>query len=58
MRASMLEQGKILIASVQGSMSDADPGQLLQGVRGRGATGVIVDGAPLDDGLNAPRSRP
>jgi rsbT antagonist protein RsbS len=52
MRASILKQGKILIASVQGSMSDADlvqlRGELLQDVRRHRATGVIIDVALLD----------
>jgi rsbT antagonist protein RsbS len=52
MRASILKQGKILIASVQGSMSDADLVQLreelLQDVRRHRATGVIIDVALLD----------
>jgi rsbT antagonist protein RsbS len=52
MRASILKQGKILIASVQGSMSDADLVQLreelLQNVRRHRATGVIIDVALLD----------
>jgi rsbT antagonist protein RsbS len=52
MRASILKQGRILIASVQGSMSDADLVQLreelLQDVRRHRATGVIIDVALLD----------
>jgi rsbT antagonist protein RsbS len=52
MRASILKQGKILIASVQGSMSDADLVQLreelLQDVGRHRATGVIIDVALLD----------
>jgi rsbT antagonist protein RsbS len=52
MRASILKQGKILIASVQGSMSDADLVQLreelLQNVRRHRARGVIIDVALLD----------
>jgi rsbT antagonist protein RsbS len=52
MRASILKQGKILIASVQGSMSDADLVQLreelLQDVRRHRATGVVIDVALLD----------
>jgi rsbT antagonist protein RsbS len=52
MRASILKQGKILIASVQGSMSDADLVQLreelLQDVRRYRAIGVIIDVALLD----------
>jgi rsbT antagonist protein RsbS len=52
MRASILKQGKILIASVQGSMSDADLVQLreelLQDVRRHRATGIIIDVALLD----------
>ena len=52
MRASILKQGKFLIASVQGSMSDADLNELRQelaaSVRRHRATGVIVDVALLD----------
>ncbi|HXZ00032.1 MAG TPA: STAS domain-containing protein [Stellaceae bacterium] len=47
MRASILKQGKVLIASVQGSMSDADLVQLREDlvldVRRYRSTGVIVD---------------
>jgi rsbT antagonist protein RsbS len=52
MRASILKQNKYLIASVQGSMSDADLVQLREelavGVRRHRATGVIVDVTMLD----------
>ncbi|HUH84986.1 MAG TPA: STAS domain-containing protein [Stellaceae bacterium] len=52
MRASILKQGHILIASVQGSMSDADltqlREQLLHGVRRHRSTGVIVDVTLID----------
>ena len=52
MRASILKQDKYLIASVQGSMSDADLVQLredlAEGVRRHRSTGVIVDVTMLD----------
>jgi rsbT antagonist protein RsbS len=52
MRASILKQNKILIASVQGSMSDADLLQLREdlasGVRRHRSTGVIIDVMMLD----------
>lgn len=52
MRASILKQGKILIASVQGSMSDADLVQLREDlvldVRRHRSTGVIVDVTRID----------
>src|SRR5579863_3469050 len=52
MRASILKQGKRLIASVQGSMTDADMTQmredLLQAIRQHRCTGVIVDVTMLD----------
>jgi rsbT antagonist protein RsbS len=52
MRASILKQNKYLIASVQGSMSDADLVQLreelAEGVRRHRSTGVIVDVTMLD----------
>jgi rsbT antagonist protein RsbS len=52
MRASILKQNKYLIASVQGSMSDADLVQLREeladGVRRHRSTGVIVDVTMLD----------
>jgi rsbT antagonist protein RsbS len=52
MRASILKQAKILIASVQGSMTDADLAQLrdelVAGVRQHRSTGVIVDVTMLD----------
>jgi len=52
MRASILKQNKFLIASVQGSMSDADlielREELASGVRRHRSTGVIVDVAMLD----------
>ena len=52
MRASILKQDRILIASVQGSMTDADLAQLrdelVSGVRQRRAFGVVVDVAMLD----------
>lgn len=52
MRASILKQGPILIASVQGSMSDADlthlREQLLLDVRRYRSTGVIVDVTLID----------
>ena len=47
MRASILKQNKNLIASVQGSMTDADMMQLREelalGVRRYRSTGVLVD---------------
>jgi len=52
MRASILKQNKYLIASVQGSMSDADLVQLREelaaDVRRHRSTGVIVDVTMLD----------
>ncbi|HUN49119.1 MAG TPA: STAS domain-containing protein [Stellaceae bacterium] len=52
MRASIMKQSKTLIASVQGSMTDADLAQLRDelviGVRQHRSTGVIVDVTMLD----------
>ncbi len=52
MRASILKQGKRLIASVLGSMSDVDLAQmredLLEAIRRDRCTGVIVDVTMLD----------
>lgn len=52
MRASILKQGNVLIASVQGSMTDADLAQmrdeLVADVRRYRSTGVIVDVTLLD----------
>jgi rsbT antagonist protein RsbS len=52
MRASILKQYKNLIASVQGSMTDADMMQLREelasGVRRYRSTGVLVDVTLLD----------
>ena len=52
MRAAILKQGKILIASVQGSMTDADLAQLrdelVADVRRHRAAAVIVDVTMLD----------
>ena len=52
MRASILKQGNVLIASVQGSMTDADLAQmrdeLVGDVRRYRSTGVIVDVTLLD----------
>ena len=52
MRASILKQNKNLIASVQGSMTDADMMQLREelasGVRRYRSTGVLVDVTLLD----------
>ena len=52
MRASILKQNKFLIASVQGSMTDADLLQLREelaaGVRRYRSTGVVVDVSMLD----------
>lgn len=52
MRASILKQHHVLIASVQGSMSDADLAalrdELVSDVQKHRATGVIVDVAMLD----------
>jgi rsbT antagonist protein RsbS len=52
MRASILKQHKNLIASVQGSMTDADMMQLREelasGVRRHRSTGVLVDVTLLD----------
>ena len=52
MRASILKQNRFLIASVQGSMSDADLIQLRDelgsGVRRHRSTGVIIDVTMLD----------
>ena len=51
MRASILKQGKILIASVQGSMSDADLVQLGLTMEG---TSMALD---LEEGLAQLRAR-
>ncbi len=52
MRTPILRQGKVLIATVQGSMSDADLVQLREelaaDVRRYRATGVIIDVTLLD----------
>jgi rsbT antagonist protein RsbS len=52
MRASILKQNRFLIASVQGSMSDADlvelRDELASGVRRHRSTGVIIDVTMLD----------
>jgi rsbT antagonist protein RsbS len=52
MRASILKQGGVLIASVQGSMTDADLAQmrdeLVSDVRRHRSTGVIIDVTMLD----------
>ena len=52
MRASILKQGRVLIASVQGSMTDADLAQmreqLVSDVRRHRSTGVIIDVTLLD----------
>jgi len=52
MRASILKQNRNLIASVQGSMTDADMMQLREelasGVRRYRSTGVLVDVTLLD----------
>jgi rsbT antagonist protein RsbS len=52
MRASILKQGSVLIASVQGSMTDADLAQMrdemVSDVRRHRSTGVIVDVTMLD----------
>ena len=52
MRASILKQGNVLIASVQGSMTDADLAQmrdeLIADVRRYRSTGVIIDVTLLD----------
>ena len=52
MRASILKQGGILIASVQGSMTDADLAQLqddlVSGVRRHRSAGVVIDVNLLD----------
>ena len=52
MRASILKQNKNLIASVQGSMTDADMmhlrEELASGVRRHRSTGVLVDVTLLD----------
>ena len=52
MRASILKQDRFLIASVQGSMSDADLVQLrdelASGIRRYRSTGVIIDVTMLD----------
>ena len=52
MRAPILKQGRILIASVQGSMSDADLLQLRQellaDVRRHRVTGVVIDITQID----------
>ena len=52
MRASILKQDRFLIASVQGSMTDADllelREELAAGVRRHRSTGVVVDVTLLD----------
>jgi rsbT antagonist protein RsbS len=52
MRASILKQNKFLIASVQGSLTDADlvelREELASGVRRHRSTGVVVDVTMLD----------
>jgi rsbT antagonist protein RsbS len=52
MRASILKQNRFLIASVQGSMTDADLLELREelavGVRRHRSTGVVVDVTLLD----------
>jgi rsbT antagonist protein RsbS len=52
MRASILKQNRFLIASVQGSMTDADllelREELAAGVRRHRSTGVVVDVTLLD----------
>jgi len=52
MRASILKQNRFLIASMQGSMSDADlvelRDELASGVRRHRSTGVIIDVTMLD----------
>jgi rsbT antagonist protein RsbS len=52
MRAPILKQGRILIASVQGSMTDADllqlRDELVASVRRHRSTGVIIDVTQLD----------
>src|SRR5579863_2207646 len=52
MRAAILKQGKVLIASVQGSMTDADLAQLrdeiIADVRRHRSTAVIIDVTALD----------
>jgi rsbT antagonist protein RsbS len=52
MRAPILKQGTILIASVQGSMTDADlmelRDELVAAVRRHRSTGVIIDVTQLD----------
>jgi rsbT antagonist protein RsbS len=52
MRAPILKQGRMLIASVQGSMSDAELLQLRQellaDVRRHRATGVVIDITMID----------
>jgi rsbT antagonist protein RsbS len=52
MRASILKQGSVLIASVQGSMTDKDLAQmrddLVSDVRRHRSTGVIIDVTMLD----------
>lgn len=52
MRASILKQGKFLIASVQGSMSDADllhlRQELVADVRRHRANGVVIDIAMIE----------
>ena len=52
MRAPILKQGRILIASVQGSMTDADllqlRDELVASVRRHRSMGVIIDVTQLD----------
>ncbi len=52
MRSPILKQGKILIASVQGSLTDSDllqlRDELLADVRKHRSTGVIIDVTLLD----------
>jgi rsbT antagonist protein RsbS len=52
MRSPILKQGKFLIASLQGSLSDADllllRDELIQKVQAHRSTGVIVDVTVLD----------
>jgi len=52
MRASILKQNKVLIASIRESMSDSDLMQLREdlasGVRRHRSTGVLIDVASLD----------
>jgi rsbT antagonist protein RsbS len=52
MRASILKQGRFLVATVQGAMTDADlialREELAAGVRRHRSTGVIIDVTMLD----------